>query len=742
MVKLHYLLILLFACIVLFVVNIYIRKKPLEKFGNFYNIQKNFADSQYTRFQDSTGKEILTNSGVNMSQLDSALQQPDIYLPKSPDRTYASFFVEDPSNQYSEQDKSMCKNATAPRYLPVRKQGVRAGCGWYYVPDPSLNSVGALGTFNGPIFPDTLPNKGQWVWNIDQAQQLEDIKYCKKYKTCSALNIPAVKQQCSFCSLKGHAIPVNPDGSQKYPNDEDGSCGGELLRNPSDCTKPVQPPTTTASNGTSCGSLGRPSADNSWRMYTRAECDSLNGNFQSSGECLSKTGGSYSWECRKLNSPPSKKPTPTSICSIQNGKYSNACVVSLASGIGFSEKGGFIQYFKGSKTALANFNTIKSNALFNKALGYNIETIAMNQNYISPDTGAILQKLNTLYNLMSSSSAIVSGYAKWFVNGSALPDPCDLAPSDQGPFQVQCLQQQFRKAGCQASGSAYPASSSSFVGKTWADIANIFSDLYARMSSTDSTVQDKAVKDCLGIQYHRAPIVDDKFDFKKNIDRGGADIACYGDGRSPDFCREQCIKDARCKSYNIVRPGAWGASSPGGCCYKTESTPLNKNNMTDLWIKKQDNYVFIQGMDSGGNDIGNGPANDIAQLKSLCDANPLCKGFNTNGWLKGKISPPGYQYKWTNSPTQGLYEKKPKHLGCFNDCKAGRAIPNPRSWNMKSGDNLKECANLAKTYGDNVFGLQFYKECWTGKDPAYDRMGAAQNCPPNGGGCTQQVYKL
>jgi len=82
------------------------------------------------------------------------------------------------------------------------------------------------------------------------------------------------------------------------------------------------------------------------------------------------------------------------------------------------------------------------------------------------------------------------------------------------------------------------------------------------------------------------------------------------------------------------------------------------------------------------------------------------------------------------------------HLGCFNDCQGGRAIPNIRSWNMQSGNNLKECEGLAKAAGDNIFGLQYYRECWSGKDVAYDRMGAASNCPPNGGSCTQQVYKI
>jgi hypothetical protein len=51
-----------------------------------------------------------------------------------------------------------------------------------------------------------------------------------------------------------------------------------------------------------CGTLGRPSADGRIRIYTQGECDMLGGNFISrSGECLVKTGGSFSWNCRSLN---------------------------------------------------------------------------------------------------------------------------------------------------------------------------------------------------------------------------------------------------------------------------------------------------------------------------------------------------------------------------------------------------------------------------------------------------------
>jgi hypothetical protein len=51
-----------------------------------------------------------------------------------------------------------------------------------------------------------------------------------------------------------------------------------------------------------CRGFGRPSPDGRIRLYEQHECDALNGNFSPSFECTKKTGGSYSWDCRELNS--------------------------------------------------------------------------------------------------------------------------------------------------------------------------------------------------------------------------------------------------------------------------------------------------------------------------------------------------------------------------------------------------------------------------------------------------------
>jgi len=53
-------------------------------------------------------------------------------------------------------------------------------------------------------------------------------------------------------------------------------------------------------------------------------------------------------------------------------------------------------------------------------------------------------------------------------------------------------------------------------------------------------------------------------------------------------------------------------------------------------IQRQKGYDLIKGKDAPGNDITRVDGS-VKQLMSVCDKEPKCKGFNTNGWLKGII---------------------------------------------------------------------------------------------------------
>ena len=44
--------------------------------------------------------------------------------------------------------------------------------------------------------------------------------------------------------------------------------------------------------------MGKAGDGASVKLFTKAECDKLGGNWFGNGECLKKEGGSFSWDCR------------------------------------------------------------------------------------------------------------------------------------------------------------------------------------------------------------------------------------------------------------------------------------------------------------------------------------------------------------------------------------------------------------------------------------------------------------
>ncbi len=63
-----------------------------------------------------------------------------------------------------------------------------------------------------------------------------------------------------------------------------------------------------------CGCYGR--SESGLRLYNKDECNLMGGNHYPSGECIVKTGGSYSWTCRDIPSPCRNgwNPLPNTMC--------------------------------------------------------------------------------------------------------------------------------------------------------------------------------------------------------------------------------------------------------------------------------------------------------------------------------------------------------------------------------------------------------------------------------------------
>ena len=65
------------------------------------------------------------------------------------------------------------------------------------------------------------------------------------------------------------------------------------------------------------------------------------------------------------------------------------------------------------------------------------------------------------------------------------------------------------------------------------------------------------------------------FTYTNGIDAGGNDIECIGGG-SFETCRDKCIANSACKSFNKF---------PGGCCIKHAKEPINVNTDVNFYSR-------------------------------------------------------------------------------------------------------------------------------------------------------------
>ena len=456
------------------------KKKNAEGFGDFFNNQYLFTDMQRTYYHDQANKEIITNLDMDVSSVNQALNQADMYLQTSPDRDFKVYFRSE-DNKYTQQDEKMCRAAPHPRNLK-RNPRTTTGCGWWYVADPGKPSCGALGTRQGPLFPEVLRSTypgGRWVWDLKEAEKLEDIKMCKRITTCVAINAEGIKGNCAFCAEKGHAIPINADGSMKYPEDDvGGGCEtGDMYKNADQC----------------------PRAE-----ALAAEVDDEEVEYDLDGNPLPPTVGGGSPTLGTARAPGQRITTPPrDTCDPLFGKLTRECLRSLAKSMGMSDGGAVIRMISRMEAP----NDLDKAALsYLKDVGVLVPEAVLGSGAVDRDTASSTYK--KIVDSQNHGTLKVREGAKYLASGNENFDICYMDDKEEGPFPPECMVREFRKAGCQQSGKAAPIGSnaSRYAGLTWGEMKGRFANLYKSMKSADPTTQDTAVSDCLGTGLYREPL--------------------------------------------------------------------------------------------------------------------------------------------------------------------------------------------------------------------------------------------
>lgn len=479
------------------------KQSTAEGFGGFYKQQVDYADAQFTRAHEKGQQVIFNQPGAPTSDMKGIINSPDLYLADSPDRDYSKFLVADPTFKYMGND-TLCRGATMPKNLPARVSQQANNCGWWFVSDPATPSVGATGTLHAPLFPNKLPPGGEWIWDIPTAQEKEEIKNCMRITNCDLIEAPGIKGACGFCLSKGYAVPIVSSGEEKYPDSET-ACGVTPLRNASGCAIPE--PAIIEVGGIQCdASLGRPSPDNTLRYFNKDECDQLDGNWYSNGECIVKTGGSYSAACAINNAPAALQAisakAPTGICTPgADGNLTRACMISLARGLGYNEKGTVLRLLTTTNSPVGN-DVVAVKIL--RDAGVSIPDGIFGQGNLDLQT-AMYVYTDMWNTIKKGSTQLIRDAATYLVIGMEEFDVCSFADTDRGPFPTMCIERAFRESGCQPAGSAVPTDDNvgKFSSMTWGAVKGYFANIYNKMKNGDSEIQDNAMTQCLGIKYVR-----------------------------------------------------------------------------------------------------------------------------------------------------------------------------------------------------------------------------------------------
>jgi len=406
------------------------------------------ANKNDTVFSQTMPNGVFTNKGLNLNTtaLNKALDQPDLYSKDSPATDYSPLFQEDPEGLFQSQDEQFCQGVTDPRNLPNRGLS-RVGCGWVFRADPAQQSKGAIGTSRGPIFP--TGNQGQWIWDLTTAAEMEDIKQCKRLTSCENVDATNFSGKCGFCPDLGYGVPITSTGAARYTDEAlGGACTSTPVRTASQCALP-----------------------------STEDEDSL-----PEGGGSSSSGGA-------------------NVCVVSSsGNLSAACIVRQAKEAGMSVGGAFILRVLNPTSARSETET-EAFAILSQA------------GFMLPSSPYKIDAITALNQCSAVVAAQVSGAnpqikaAAGYVSSGALFEICSLEPTAIGPFKTSCLQQEFRKAGCQPAGANFPSTQdkadAATLGKTMAQVRTMYTDLFNSMSSTDGVVADRAVKNCLGITVSR-----------------------------------------------------------------------------------------------------------------------------------------------------------------------------------------------------------------------------------------------
>jgi len=398
-------LLLVFIIIVLGVVYLY--KNHFKEGFSVYSEGDRFTKSQETKFWSNHNKVLSINSGLDedIKKASSAFVTTDTLNNTKNAKTDISFYFEKDFLPGAAEKNLQCSSVLEPRLLPSHDETASSGCGWWYLDSDQKVSVGAKGTHLGPFDTSTLGTGGKWVWDLNAAQKMEDVKRCRKIKSCDIADL--VPGRCGFCPSLMSGVPVRADGTSLYENDPALNCENLAITNPSKCPRPAPP------------------------------------------------GASP-------DDPQPTGPMPPALCDPNpaTGKLSNDCLISLAKGAGCTDSSVIINILSGD-----NKGYYGQPGTEHQRFSIAIQTIKTDTSLASPDVyfgfgsctrAEALGYYSSIVRTVSSAPTEKARNAASFLAYGTEFDECTGKDDETGPFTLHCLQKVAREAGCQPDGTDFP----------------------------------------------------------------------------------------------------------------------------------------------------------------------------------------------------------------------------------------------------------------------------------------------
>ena len=347
-------------------------------------------------------------------------------------------------------------------------------CGWMYNTGNPQNGGGAYGTERGPFMSDKT---GSWMWNLNEAKQRYHTDICKRLTSCGDVSSASFNGLCGWCKTESRGVPINANGSLAYPTGTLTSCSENPVTNTGSCpqisasvaasvAEPGAPPGSAVAlvSPTTCPNDGsRLSRDCLLQKVLTAGCD-VGGTLYSAilrsspGDYTSNLSNNRAFSTYQDRQP--LAPVPHNASSLDRNTLSNGNLTVA--------------------NALNGFTKVKSIA--DTASGINLGLKAAAQD-------------------LCYRAGSIDNY-----------DFCaELVPTSRGPFDLNCVQKAFLRAGGQYAGSDFPLATMATKWWTagsisnWGDIITYINTLHTNTRSTSRNIQADAMRRFYGINLLRSP---------------------------------------------------------------------------------------------------------------------------------------------------------------------------------------------------------------------------------------------